>query len=219
MKRARKSKFKEGDPLHFNSIFRYALEVQLRVLVEEAKYIRWYRNETYLRFRMFDESYKILVSEEYQPDDNLRVYNNGGWTTFGQLPVYYNNGSWVINAIRFCNTNNDVVFACLDISNYLAKHYTAENYNEMAAFAESLDIDPVSLDYEYVREEDGEFRIFLSNEYLEMLDEFTLKYMAHQKLTNDKNGILLQVMKQLSMSLFADTIDFIEKQKCGTLQQ
>lgn len=219
MKKIRKSKYKEGNPLHFNDVFRYALEVHLRVLVEQAKYLRWYKDDTYLRFRINDEPYKIIISEAaYQTIDEGREFYDGSWKPHYLLSVYYN-GSWHVNAIRFCETTNDIVKTCIDINNSLIRLSTEENVDKMMAFAESQKIDPTSLEYDYIMKENGRFLISHDENYEELMDELTRKFLAHIGYKQDKMGAALQVMKVIACSTYDYIIDERERQLCETLQQ
>ena len=211
MKMNRKSENKEGDPLHFTDAFKWQLELQLR-LNDNVKYLRWYKEETYLRFKIFDESYKIIVSESHHPFDEQREYQDGAWVTRGQLPVYYD-GTWVVDAIRFYNSTNAIMRTCININNYLFHYDTKENIDKMIDFANSLNIEPTSFDYDYIKREDGGFSISYSDEYEILVDDFTRSYMAHLGLKRDKYGALFQVIKVLAHSIFDRAIDEQESDK------
>ena len=63
MKKNRKNNFKEGDPSHFSYTFKWILEFQLR-LHNDVKYLRWYKDESYLRLKAMRENSFLMQSEE-----------------------------------------------------------------------------------------------------------------------------------------------------------
>jgi hypothetical protein len=44
---------------------------------DEIKNLRWYKDKSYLRFYIYDNSYQIVVSPQYKTFDHLPVSFNG----------------------------------------------------------------------------------------------------------------------------------------------
>lgn len=211
MKKRKKSQFIEGDPPHFSHSFTWMLELQLRLL-DDVKYLRWYKDKSYLRFKIFDESYKIITSESHQPYDDFREYRDGSWDTCGQYPFYFSGKAWIVNAIRFYNSANDIVQTCIAINNYLHRYDDDEYMDKMLDFAKSQNFDPTTFDYDYIKRDAG-FSISHDDEYEEAIDDFTGKFISHLGLKRDKYGALFLVMKVLVQSVFDFAIDEYERSK------
>lgn len=209
--------YKIRAPLHFDHHLKRGLRCRLSC-VEEIKNQRWYRNDAYVRFRIFDESYKIIVDTSYHPiEENSRIIHKGKWTTYGQIPVYYC-GTWVINATNWFDTLEEIVYTCLHINDWLANYETQEEMDKLAILIDAENIDYKKFGYEYIRRKGG-FSIRHSRELDELIDSFANKFITYLNLEEDKFGALYQVMSLFAQMICDCTIDEKERKQCEILLQ
>ena len=210
--------YKTGASIHFDHHLKRCLRSSLCCL-KEVKYQRWYRNDAYVRFRIYDESYKIIVDTSYHPiEENDQVMHKGKWTTYGQIPVYYN-GDWVINATNWYDTLEEILYTCLQNNDWLADYETQGEIDKLATLIDAENIDFKKFGYEYIRKEGIGFRIMHSKELDELIDSFANKFIIYLNLEEDKFGALYQVMYLLATIICDCTIDEKERKRCETLQQ
>ena len=201
--------YKIGAPLHFNISMKMGVNWRLRSC-PETKYLRWYKNYSYARFRIFDNSYKIIFDTSFHPkEESHKVFYKGKWTTFGQIPVYWYN-DWVINATNWFDTLDEIAYISYDINDWLAMYETQEQMEQLAAVIGAEEIDYKSLGYEYSMIGDS-YCIYHSDDFEEALDDFACKFIAHLDLKDDKFGVLYQVMKYLARHICDCIIDEKER--------
>lgn len=211
--------YKIGAPLNFDFHLKRGLRGRLGCL-EEVKNQRWYKNDSYVRFQIFDESYKIIVDKSYHPrEENLQTIHNGKWTTYGQIPVYYFYGYWVINATDWFDTLDEIVYTCLQINDWLADYDSQEEMEKLAAIVDAENVDYRKIGYEFIKEKENSYSLWHSLKLEELIDSFACRFITHLNLEEDRFGALYQVMSLLATVIRDCYIEEKERQKCGILQQ
>lgn len=171
--------YKTGAPLNFDFHWKRGLRCRLGCW-EEVKKQRWYKNDSYVRFRIFDESYKIIVDKSYHPEEeNCETIHKGKWTTYGQIPVYYCNGYWVINATDWFDTLDEIVYVCLQINDWFAEYEFQEEMEKLATLVDAENINYRKLGYEFINEKDNAYCLWHSLELEELIDSFACKFITH----------------------------------------
>ena len=160
-----------------------------------VKYLRWYHDEDYLRFRIYDITYKIVVSESYE--------------TFEDLPVF-NDGDWVINATKWYSNVEEIIDTVVDITNWLIDFFNYKERQKMANYAESIGLNPYNCGYQYIKKKDG-FCISHSTEFDEKINELARQYIAHLDLKDNKFCALFQIMRVNACVIFDYLIDQKER--------
>ena len=69
---------KSQPPLRFNEAMKDELYWRLK-RYDEIKYLRWYKDKSYLRFYIYDNAYQIIVSPLCKTFEHLPVSFNGGY--------------------------------------------------------------------------------------------------------------------------------------------
>lgn len=187
--------YKTSAPLKFDNELKVALSQRL-ALCDFVKYLRWYKDMSYLRFRVYDNRYKIIVDSSCPVIENLPVSNEG---------------CWVINATCWFDNLDEIVDTIIDINNLDIKYYTNEELGKIAKYAEALNIDPIQLEYDYINRGDKGFSISHSDEFDEMIDDFTKKYMNHIHLVDGKFGVEYQTIKLMASITFDHQINDKER--------
>lgn len=195
-------------PLQFDDRLKRRLYFRLKRL-DYVKYLRWYKNESYLGFRIYDNSYKIIVSPSFKPYEKFRHYNSEEWILYKPVPIW-DDGSFVINATQFYDSLEEIIDTCIDINNWMVKYYNNEGLNKMAEYADSQNMDPTVLDYDYIKKEEG-FSICHGEKLEKLIDELAQKYIAHLNLKDNRFGALFEVMKIMASFIFDYTIDEKER--------
>lgn len=163
-----------------------------------VKYQRWYKGRSYFRFRIFDNSFKIIISPSYKP--------------FSSQTIHYD-GSWVINATQWYGTEDELLQTCVDIHNWWVKYYTEEEMAKMAEFADADNINYEEIGYEYIMKPDGAFSICHSDALDAMANDLAKRYIEHLHLKDNRFGALYEVMSVLTHILYDCTIDEKERMK------
>ncbi len=197
-----------GTPLKFNDRLKRRLYFRLKRL-DHVKYLRWYKDESYLGFRIHDNSYKIIVSPSYRPYEKFRHYNSEEWIFYKPVPVW-NDGAFVINATQFYDTLDEIIVTCIEINNWMVDYYNVAELNKMAEYADSQNMDPTVLDYDYIKKERG-FSICHGEKLEELIDELAHNYIAHLNLKDNRFGALFEVVKMMASVIFDYTIDEKER--------
>ena len=71
-------KLKSQPPLRFSEAIKEDLYWRLK-RYDEIKYLRWYKDKSYLRFYIYDNAYQIIVSPLCKPFEHIPVSYNGGY--------------------------------------------------------------------------------------------------------------------------------------------
>ena len=156
-----------------------------------VKYLRWHHDKSYLKFRIYSITFKVIVSESYKPFDDLPVFNDG---------------DWVINAAKWYSNVDDVLETIVDVTNWLIDYYNDDELQKMADYAEAKGMSPYNLGYQYIKRKDG-FSISHSTEFDELINELAHKYIAHLELQDNKFGALYQIMRLNASLIFDQLID------------
>lgn len=170
---------------------------------DEIKYLRWYKDKSYLRFYIYDNAYQIIVSPLCKP--------------FEHLPVSYD-GGYVINATDWFTSTEEIEETVIRIHNFDFISFTDEKSEEMADYAAALKIDVTKLGYDYINRGDKGFSISHSDDFDKVLDDFVDKYMKHFNIENGKFDVELQIVKLMAGAMLDHQVDERERQLCKTLQ-
>jgi len=167
------------------------------------KYLRWYHDQSYLKFRIYSVTFKVIVSKDYKPFENTPVFNDGDWT---------------INATKKFTNVDQILDTIVAIINWLLDYYNDEELQKMAAYAESQGMSPYDLGYNYIKKKYG-FSICHSPEFDELINELTRKYIIHLNLHDNKFGALFQIMRTNASIVFDELIDEKENNKTDSVCQ
>ena len=190
----RKNMEDESITILFEELFKDDLWYELKGL-EYVKYLRWNNDKSYLRFHIYNQTFKVIVSESYKP--------------FEDLPVFIDD-DWVINATKWYSNVEEIIDTVVDIINWLIDFFNYKERQKMADYAESNGMNPYNLGYQYVKKKHG-FCISHSPEFNELVDELARQYIAHLKLQDNKFGALFQIMRVNASIIFDSLIDEKER--------
>ena len=185
-------------PLYFDTKLKMALWYRLRGR-EYIKYQRWGKDEEYIRFRIHDNSYKIVVSPSYKTTESLPVYYGGA-----------DGACWLINATQWYDSLEEIMDTVVNVNNYLY-YYTEDKFlDKMQKYSEKHNIDPRKLEHNCVKRKNGGFRIYFTPDsdprYDDMAEELAKNFMEFKKMKDDKFGTLFQVMRYAALSVFGEMI-------------
>ena len=74
----RKNMEDESITILFEELFKDDLWYELKGL-EYVKYLRWNKDKSYLRFHIYNQTFKVIVSESYKPFEDLPVFIDDDW--------------------------------------------------------------------------------------------------------------------------------------------
>ena len=177
--------------------------------IEAVKYQRWYHNQSYFRFRIYETSFMIIVSPSYEQFPKNPP-------EFSKNPIYNDGYSWVINATKWYGNVEDIVETVVDMYNWWVDFYTQEEMLKMAEFADADNIDYKAIGYDYIMKPDGAFSISHSDAMDKMADDLAKRYISHLKLEDNRFGALFEIMRVLARIIFDCTIDEKERQQYET---